>query len=294
MAELNLGLPQFEAFLNTLGVPPSCILNQPLFKKMFAEHDELDAKDKKALKEHVDKIRWLYTLKPSTINIAPYQDELREYGEVAVLQVELAESKRNDSKLMEQVGHFINRAIPYPLVIFFTDSQHSQAVAEGNEQLTLCLADKRINQANQEKWVIEEVLLAPSVALADSSGKAKEFLASLQLANLPFSNFWQLYQALISCVVAGQCAEITGRYRVISDSELKQQNDQAHSEPSSHSNRWQSSDQQRQNLLAYQQLEQTIKRLRSQIKKAEFSQQVTLNTQIKQHEQTLKQLAECL
>ena len=58
MSELSLGLPQFEAFLNTLGVPPSCLLNQPLFKKMFAEHDELDAKDKKALKEHVDKIRW--------------------------------------------------------------------------------------------------------------------------------------------------------------------------------------------------------------------------------------------
>lgn len=271
MAELNLGLPQFEAFLNTLGMPPSCLLNQPLFKKMFAEHDELDAKDKKALKEHVDKIRWLYTLKPSTINIAPYQDELREYGEVAALQVELAESKRNDSKLMEQVGHFINRAIPYPLVIFFTDNPHSQAVAEGKEQLTLCLADKRINQANQEKWVIEEVLLAPNVTLADRSDKAKDFLASLQLANLPFSNFWQLYQALISRVVAGQCAEITSHYRVINNG-----------------------NQQRQNLLAYQQLEQTIKRLRSQIKKAEFSQQVTLNTQIKQHEQTLKQLAEGL
>lgn len=271
MAELNLGLPQFEAFLNTLGVPPSCLLNQPLFKKMFAEHDELDAKDKKALKEHVNKIRWLYTLKPNTINIAPYQDELREYGEVAVLQVELAESKRMDSKLMEQVGHFINRAIPYPLVIFFTDSQHSQAVAEGKEQLTLCVADKRINQANQEKWVIEEVLLAPSVCLADSSGKTQDFLASLQLENLPFSNFWQFYQALMSRVVAGRCAEITGRYRVISKG-----------------------DQSRQNLQAYLQLEQTIKRLRSQIKKAEFSQQVTLNTQIKQHEQTLKQLAECL
>ena len=109
------------------------------------------------------------------------------------------------------------------------------------------------------------------MALADSSGKAKEFLASLQLASLPFSNFWQLYQALMSRVVAGQCAEITGRYRVISEGDLS-----------------------RQNLQAYLQLEQTIKRLRSQIKKAEFSQQVTLNTQIKQHEQTLKQLAECL
>lgn len=86
MKDLNLGLPQFEAFLDTLGVPDSCLLNKSLYKKMFQEHAALDARDKKALKDGVEKVRWLYILKPSTINIAPYRDELRDYGELAILK----------------------------------------------------------------------------------------------------------------------------------------------------------------------------------------------------------------
>ena len=35
MSDMGLGLPQFEAFLEDLNVPDSCVLNKPLFKKMF-------------------------------------------------------------------------------------------------------------------------------------------------------------------------------------------------------------------------------------------------------------------
>ncbi len=104
MSDLGLGLPQFEAFLEGLNVPSSCVLNKPLFKKMFQQHADLDAKDKKALKDDVDKIRWLYTLKPSTINIAPFCDDLRDYGELAFLYVEL-----NNTKSAERTGQLINR-----------------------------------------------------------------------------------------------------------------------------------------------------------------------------------------
>lgn len=261
MAELNIGLPHFEAFLNTLGVPDSCLLNKPLYKKMFLEHTELDAKDKKALKDNVEKIRWLYTLKPSTINIAPYSDELRDYSELAVLHVEI-----NETKHAERIAHFINRAIPYPLIIFFTANQ------EGKEYLALCLADKRLNKADKEKWVIEEQLLAPWLVLDESTEVNQAFLNSLQLATLPFSNFWQVYQALSHRVISLKCAEITGRYHLAQDADKSQQ--------------------QRENLQQYQQIQLEIKKLRGQIKQAAFNQQVELNTQIKKHEQALKQLTE--
>ncbi|WP_284880591.1 DUF4391 domain-containing protein [Acinetobacter variabilis] len=263
MAELNIGLPHFEAFLTTLGVPDSCLLNKPLYKKMFLEHTNLDARDKKALKENVEKIRWLYTLKPSTIHIAPYSDELRDYSELAVLHVEI-----NETKHAERIAHFINRAIPYPLIIFFTVGE------EGEEYFALCLADKRLNKADKEKWMIEEQLLSSWLVLDKSTEINLAFLNSLQLATLPFSNFWQVYQALIHRVISLKCAEITGRYHLAKDVDQRQQ--------------------QCEYLQQYQQIQLEIKKLRGQIKQAVFNQQVELNTQIKKHEQALKQITKCL
>jgi len=272
MKDLNLGLPQFEAFLDTLGVPDSCLLNKPLYKKMFQEHAALDARDKKALKDDVEKVRWLYILKPSTINIASYRDELRDYGELAILHIELTVTKQ-----AQIIGHFINRAIPYPLVIFFTHSRGEEG-SDNNDELALCLADKRINKADKEKWVIEDLQLSPWAPLRqpladEPSALNQRFLSSLNISGLPAANFWQLYQALSSRLIARQCAEVTGIYRLENNVDASRQHEY---------------------LRQYQQIELAIKKLRAQIQKAEFSQQVTLNTQIKQQEQRLKQLTELL
>lgn len=281
MSELGLGLPQFEAFQRSLNVPSSCVLNKPLYKKMFQEHADLDAKDKKALKDDVNKIRWLYTLKPSTINIAPYSDDLRDYGELAFLHVELS-----NAKSAERIGQLINRAIPYPLVIFFVFSEKEETVETGehdakehvNEQLAICVADKRINKADKEKWVIEELQLSPWIyldrkSIANKNQTAAAFLNSLAFTGLPHSTFWHFYQALMARVQALQCTEISGRFHLVSG---------------------EATEQQRQQLQHYRQIELDIKKLRVQIKQAEFSQQVVLNTQIKHQELKLKQIAEHL
>lgn len=292
MPDLGLSSPHFEAFLAGLRIPNSCVLNKPLFKKMFQEHADLDAKDKKALKDDVDKIRWLYTLKPSTINIAPYCDDLRDYGELAFLVVELSSAKN-----AERLGQLINRAIPYPTVIFFVLSERktvegstpsaTEANAESdvpgrecesenenaNEQLAICLADKRINKADKEKWVIEALQLSPWLGLSSKTESEQQFLNSLTFTGLPHSNFWQFYQAIMARVQALQCAHISGRFHLASGEVTQQQVDQ---------------------LNLYRSIENDIKKLRAQIKQAEFSQQVVLNTQIKQQEQRLKQIAETL
>ena len=103
-----------DSFLQHLEIPKACELKKPVFKKLFLDNGVLDATDKKCLKDDVNRVRWLYTLKPSTINIASYNDSVREYPEVAVLQVELDSPNR-----IGRIAHFINRSIPYPLVPAF-------------------------------------------------------------------------------------------------------------------------------------------------------------------------------
>lgn len=279
-------LSNFDNFLYLLAVPKICELNKPIFKKMFldavdGEKAILDATDKKALKDDVLKIRWLYTLKPSTINIAPYKDSEREYPEIAILHIELASSF--SKRAVKRIAHFINRAIPYPLVLLIT-------IEKDEEEMLIALADKRTNQADKEKWMIDELECSPWIKLGqvfeninegegnnnnkDSESKIdRDFINSLILSKLPFSSFWHFYQALINRVQARQCAEISGRYRLVSEHEVEQQREQ---------------------LQQYHRIELAIQKLRAQIKQAEFSQQVVLNTEIKQQEQQLKNIAEHL
>lgn len=103
-----------DDFLSNLGIPEACLLDKPVYKKMFLDHAELDQTDKKALSEDVGRIRWQFTLKPDTINIAPFQDSEREYLEIALLSVELS----NPSSL-NRIAAFMHRAIPYPLILVF-------------------------------------------------------------------------------------------------------------------------------------------------------------------------------
>jgi hypothetical protein len=202
----------FDDFLEILAVPSSCELNKTIFKKMFSEATDgkksiLDVADKQALKDDVEKIRWLYTLKPNTINIAPYKDSEREYPEIAILHVELS-SAVNSKNIYRRVAHFINRAIPYPLVILFTCEE------DGAQSLSLVLADKRINQADKEKWVIDDSIHSYWINLASVSTAEMGFFESLKINNLSFTNFFAFYQAIIERVVAIKCAEHSGNFSI--------------------------------------------------------------------------------
>ena len=193
-------IEDFGSFLEHLDIPKACMLNKPIFKKMFLDASDgkksmLDATDKASLKDDVEKIHWLYTLKPSTINIAPYKNKEREYPEVAILHIHLSSQNR-----LKRIAHFVNRAIPYPLLLLFTCN------VEGEQSLALVLADKRINQADKEKWVIEDSIHTQWISLSSPSSAESGFLASLKLSTLPYSNFFVFYQALLQRVVAVKCS----------------------------------------------------------------------------------------
>ncbi|MAM70165.1 MAG: hypothetical protein CMP91_03340 [Gammaproteobacteria bacterium] len=255
----------FDEFLENLDVPSSCELNKPIFKKMFSEATDgkksiLDAADKKALKDDVEKIRWLYTLKPNTINIAPYKDSEREYPEIAILHVELS-SAVNSKNIYRRVAHFINRAIPYPLVILFTCEK------DGAQNLAIVLAEKRINQADKEKWVIEDSIQSYWINLASVSAAEMKFFESLKINNLPFSNFFAFYQALIERLVAIKCAEHSGDFSL---------------ERTGRSNEKSSSTARLDSLRELERLEAQRSEISNKLKKIkQMGKQVELNTQIK-------------
>lgn len=204
-------IDSFESLLEHLDIPSDCRLDKPVFKKLFLGNGILDVTDKKCLKEDVIRVRWLYTLKPSTINIAAYCDSIREYPEVTVLHVELSNPNR-----MARIAHFINRSIPYPLILLFTIED------DGGTNISISLADKRINQADREKWVLVDSVRSGWLSLVNQSELESEFLNSLKITDLPFTNFWHFYQALMDRVIAINCASHNGVFTLDTQSSKEQ------------------------------------------------------------------------
>lgn len=186
-----------EAFIDHLSIPRTCELNKPVFKKHFLDNGMLDIADKTALKEDVDKIRWLYTLKPSTINVAAYVDSERDFSEIAVLQVELTSAKR-----LKRIATFVQRSIPYPLILLFSQEN----------QVCLSVSDKRINQADKEKWVVEDILHTDWIDLTAPTLAQAAFLEDCNINSFSFANFLSFYKSLAERVIANNCATHNGRY----------------------------------------------------------------------------------
>ena len=247
-----------STFLNNLGLPKSCELDRTIFKKMLSDNVNLDATDKKALKDDVAKIKWTHILKPSTINIEAYADKTREYAEVAILSVDL--SKPNRAK---RIAGFIHKAIPYPTLL----------VMAHKEQIAIGVANKRINQADKSKWVVEDSWLTDWFDPSSEDAPANAFMADCNISGLPFTNFMAFYGALRDRAIAMVAAERTGSYT--SATPERTENNIEH-------------------LQEIDRLTREIGEFKAKLKKTkQMAQQITLNTEIKTRKDAIIKL-ECL
>ena len=242
-----------DVLYKKMAIPESCYLGKRVFKKLFFENIKLAGTDKKAFKEDIDTIIWQYTLKPLTIQIQSYEDDEREYLEVAVLQINFKNSKR-----YKRVAKVIHRAIPYPLVLIFSSEKNC----------ALGLATKRFSQAEKGAIVVEEFFTTGWISLISPTEIQEHFLESLAISGLPHTHFFAFYSALIERFVALDCAKFSGKF--ILNSEADQQ-------------------QFRKNILTEcHGLELQISEIRLKIKKeTQFNRKVELNSKIKKLEQKL-------
>ena len=198
-----------QILYDKLAIPETCHLGKRVFKKLFHENASLGATDKKALRDDIDTITWVYTLKPATIHIHTYKDDEREYDEIALLQVDLRTQKRTG-----RIVEVIHRAIPYPLVLVFVFEQ----------SVALSLAHKRFSQAEKGAIVAEEFVTSDWIDLGPGGPTSAEqaFLDSLAVKNLPQTNFHAFYSALMDRLIALDCARLSGKYRIEAAAERRE------------------------------------------------------------------------
>ncbi|MBE0436063.1 MAG: DUF4391 domain-containing protein [Methylomicrobium sp.] len=242
-----------EGFYQKLAIPEACHLGKRVFKKLFYENAPLNAADKKAFTEDIEDIHWLYTLKPETINIARYQDDERDYQEVAILQVTL-----KNPKAYKRVAQVMQRAIPYPILLVFVDGS----------RIALSIADKRINRADREKITVEAFYETDWLDWNNLTETEQAFVNSCAIPRFSFNNFYEFYGDLTARIIALNCAHLNGTYTL--ENTLSRE--------------------ERIELLnRIRQTQQQLAELRAALKnESQFNRKVQLNVQIKKLTQELE------
>lgn len=162
-----------------LNIPDSCFVGTNIYKKLFYENADLSTSDKSLFTDTINKIIWLYCLKPETINIPAYKDEAREYSEIEVIEVLLHKEYK-----LNRIAEIIMRTIPYPMLLIF----------KLEDKIQFYVAHQRTNQSDSSKNIIEEVIATDWLA-SDSS-----LLTKLDIKQMRFTNLYILYSDIVDAI----------------------------------------------------------------------------------------------
>jgi hypothetical protein len=185
-----------DSVLAALALPPQAMVDRRIAKKLLLENGAPTATDKRYINEGVEEIAWVAALKPGTVGVPAYKDEVREYLEIAVLTLSLREGAKG-GRLCE----LVHRAIPYPVVL----------VTQDEDGVSLSLAHIRHAENEAGKTVLDGTTARANVT-DDAPGMA--FLGSLAVAGLRRDDLRAVYQDWIDRIDALAAARVTGSFRV--------------------------------------------------------------------------------
>ncbi len=243
-----------QRVINALALPESTRVEQRVPKTLLNEQAATTAADRRTIKEGIEALWWLASLKPTNIGVPAFADNQREYLEIAVLHLTTRHIAAKGAKLSRLI-ELLHRAIPYPVLLLVQ-----------SETTLLSLAHKRWAQNEKDKMVLEEGYPHTTAIFDEANDDTPEaFLSDLSLANQPQTNLFTLYQGLLACLLALDAWRETGQYRSPRNIDRLPR--------------------QRQCLRQARELAEETKHLRKQAaKERQMARQVELNLQIKQLE----------
>lgn len=191
-----------EAILAALDLPAGSRVDQRVPKKLLLENGAPTAADKRHINEAIEELMWLAALKPTTIGVPEYRDDLREYLEVAVLRLTLRVTAKA-TRLVE----LVHRAVPYPVLL----------LTEQAERSGLSGAHKRWSQGEAGKTVLEGEVVAVELQPALDEERWLTFGEALALGRQPRATLYALYQGWIDALLALHAARVTGAFTLAND-----------------------------------------------------------------------------
>ncbi|MBK9093252.1 MAG: DUF4391 domain-containing protein [Anaerolineae bacterium] len=193
-----------DALLTALDLPASSRVDQRVPKKLMLENGAPTVADKRLINAGIEELLWLAALKPTTIGVPEYRNDVREYLEIAVLRLTLRAGARA-TRLVE----LVHRAVPYPLLL----------LTKQGERPGLSAAHKRWSQGEAGKTVLEGVVVAVEWDAARDAERWPAFRDALALGKQPHTTLYALYQGWIDTLLALHAARVTGAFAVAGNAE---------------------------------------------------------------------------
>jgi hypothetical protein len=193
-----------DAILTALDLPAGSRVDQRVTKKLLLENGAPTAADKRHINEGIEELLWVAALKPTTIGVPAYRDDVREYLEIAVLRLTLRAAAKA-TRLVE----LVHRAVPYPLLL----------LTEQGERPGLSAAHKRWSQGEAGKTVLEGDVVAAEWDAERDAERWPAFRDALALGKQPRTTLHALYQGWIDTLLALQAARVTGAFAVAANAE---------------------------------------------------------------------------
>jgi hypothetical protein len=193
-----------DALIEALDLPASSRVDQRVPKKLLLENGAPTAGDKRIINDGIEELLWLAALKPTTIGVPEYRDDVREYLEIAVLRLTLRAAAKA-TRLVE----LVHRAVPYPLLL----------LTEQGERPGLSAAHKRWSQGEAAKTVLEGDVVAAEWEAERDVERWPAFRDALALGQQPRTTLHALYQGWIDTLLAFHAARMTGAFAVAGNAE---------------------------------------------------------------------------
>ena len=152
------------------------------------EYDFLGLPDKKLFTDVIEKVTWLYNLRPDTINVLSYKDEGKDYSEIEVIEVTLKDEKR-----LDRIAEVIMMAIPYAMLLVFRK----------DDNYKFYTAHHVTSKADFSKNVLGELISS------DWQTKDSKLLKRLDFKNSRFSNYYDMYTDIVDAICVFNAQKLT-------------------------------------------------------------------------------------
>ena len=152
-------------------LPTAARLDERMAKNLFYQQPKFTRRDEALFTKDIERITLRYALTPETTHLAPYRDDVRDYGDVLVLEIALRQAARR-----QRIAELFWQYLPRPQVLIFTTG----------ERYALALALVRTNLADRTRNTVEEALTMDGLAATD------DIWAQLAYPTIPATDFYQL------------------------------------------------------------------------------------------------------
>ena len=190
-------------------VPKNCQVDYVVPKKVIFEAADSNTSEKRIFTDLIKRIKWCYKFTEDNLRVSPYLDDVRNYIEVELINIELkydnvhkiGVGKFKEDSEIDDIAKTVMRFIPYPIIL----------TTQYENELKFYGAHIRESKSDSDKIVIDDKILSTNWMDIDNLSEIEDdFISKIQLDNLDKTDFYDFYDDYITAIIQHDGAMAVG------------------------------------------------------------------------------------